>query len=83
MNIFFIYQRYIDENNNRIFIGGLQTYVENLYRIAKKMGYIVTILQFSSFEFEKTIDGIKVIGVKKKKARFAFIKLEVFVLVPQ
>ena len=66
MDIHIIYQRYIDEVHHKPIIGGLQTYVENLSKLACKLGYSVTIYQFATKPFKLVAkSGATIIGVEK------------------
>lgn len=63
-NFFVIYQRYLDEIDNSVIIGGLQTYIENLVPIITKLDYHVTIIQHSNYDFCKDLmPNFQVVGV--------------------
>lgn len=65
--VFIVYQRYIDEVNNSVIIGGLQTYVENLIILLDRLGYQVKILQYSKFDFCKDLSrNVEIVGVTKR-----------------
>lgn len=67
MDIYMIYQRYKDEVNNNVIIGGLQTYIENLTKLCRDRGYNVIILQYSTFEFDEVLNnGTRLIGITKQ-----------------
>lgn len=67
MRIHIIYNRYLDErDHDRIIIGGLQNYVENLCALSIRLGYETIVYQRSVRDFEKTLEnGLHVIGVRE------------------
>ncbi|MSS58174.1 glycosyltransferase family 4 protein [Erysipelotrichaceae bacterium Oil+RF-744-GAM-WT-6] len=67
MRIHIIYNRYLDErNDDRIIIGGLQNYIENLCALSICLGYETIVYQRSVRDFEKTLEnGLHIIGVKE------------------
>lgn len=59
-----IYIRYFDAKGEVLTLGGIQTYITQLTKLAIKIGFQVRIFQYSDISFEKVILGTaKVIGL--------------------
>ena len=54
---------FYDWDGKTVFKGGAERYVHDLAKLLQSMGYKVRLLQQSNEPFEKTFDGIKVVGV--------------------
>ena len=59
-----LYIRYFDLKGEVMTLGGIQTYISQLTKLALKIGFQVRIFQYSDISFEKVIfDNAKVIGI--------------------
>lgn len=72
-----IYIRYFDPKGELMTLGGIQTYISQLTKLAIKIGFQVRIFQYSEIPFEKVILGtVKVIGLpiplKKRSANLLY-----------
>ena len=73
MKLFILCTRFLDFESKTQLIGGIQTYLRNLIRLAESQGYALDILQVSekAEEYRLTEDGrIRVIGVPSGKKHF-------------
>lgn len=59
------YVRFLTEDGSKLSIGGIQTYISNLIKLAEKMDFGVRIFQFSSAYFERKYENAIVFGVKR------------------
>lgn len=66
MKVHIIYDNYLKPDGSYMSIGGIQTYIFELQKILRDLGYQVYIHQRSDITFEKTIDGCKVFGYSLK-----------------
>jgi len=66
MKVGILYHRFLDDEGDERLIGGIQTYILNLANLCKEKQWEPIIFQCSNKEFEKVVEGIKVIGVKRK-----------------
>ena len=55
--------RYFDYDGNEITIGGVQTYITNLAKVAFTLGMSVEVFQFASRDFSSIYQGVEVHGV--------------------
>ena len=65
LDIFYVC--FLSNDGSRLSIGGVETYILNLARLADEMGIGVRVFQFSSDYFEKKYEKATVFGVKKGK----------------
>lgn len=61
------YFRFLTDDGSRVSIGGVETYILNLARLANEIGIGVRIFQFASEQFEKKYENALVYGVKWSK----------------
>ena len=64
-NIFIINDEFYNLTENRIQIGGIYTYIENLVHLFQENLYNVSILQMSNSDFKLTIRNLEIIGFDK------------------
>ena len=74
-----IYSRFLDYDGRERLVGGIETYLYSLANLCKKMDIEPIIFQFSNKDFERTFDGIRVIGIRVLK-RWAFRRISLFSL---
>lgn len=59
-----LYVRFFDPKGDVMTLGGIQTYISQLTKLALKIGFRVRIFQYSDIAFEKVIfEEAKVIGI--------------------
>lgn len=59
-----IYWRFYHFDGSQRFIGGIETYIQNLAELTKELGYDTTILQCADKNFEIKTENYDVLGVK-------------------
>lgn len=74
------YSKYLDLNGRERHIGGVETYLYNLAILCGKMDIEPIIFQSAHKDFERTVDGIRVVGVPVLKKRGPFRKIGLFKL---
>lgn len=62
--LFILCERYYDFNRNKISIGGIQTYVSNLCKIAQELGFHVVVIQKSFEDRRDFVDSCEILSVK-------------------
>lgn len=68
MKAFIIYNRFYDFKEDKIYIGGIETYIHNLIEVIKEYTEDITVIQFASAYIEKKIsEKVTVIGVPGEK----------------
>lgn len=77
LDIFYVC--FLSNDGSRLSIGGVETYILNLARLADEMGIGVRVFQFSSDYFEKKYEKATVFGVKKGRSN-SFNKLYKYAL---
>lgn len=68
--IVFIYDLYYDFVNNRITIGGIQTYLSDLIKICLNLNYEVKLFQMGSFHDVTTLDGLTIEQIQVKPRHY-------------
>lgn len=67
MNIVDIfYVRYLTEDGNSLSIGGVESYITQLSKLAQKIGYGVRIFQYANYNFKKELDYATIYGFQHK-----------------
>lgn len=61
------YYRFLTDDGVRLSVGGVETYILNLARLAEEMVVGVRIFQFSSDSFERNYEKATVYGIKRGK----------------
>lgn len=74
------YSKYLDLDGKKQHIGGVETYLYNLANLCRKMDIKPIIFQFAHKDFERTVDGIRVVGVPASKKRGPFRRIGLFKL---
>jgi len=64
MKVAILYSTFLDHNGEERVIGGIETYLLNLSVVFLEMGLEPTVYQWANCNFEISIDGINVKGVK-------------------
>lgn len=70
MKVHIIYDNYLKPDGSEMSIGGIQTYVFELQKIIRNLGYSVLIHQRSDIDFKKDVDGCSVIGYSLPTNRY-------------
>ena len=68
--IVFLYDLYYDFVNNRITIGGIQTYLSDLIKICLNLNYEVKLFQMGSFHDVTTLDGLTIEQIQVKPRHY-------------
>ena len=69
MKVGIIWTRLLDPQTHEFLIGGVQTYVLNLCRLCKELGWEPVAYQCSDRDFTATFEGIRVVGVNVRRVR--------------
>lgn len=71
MNVDILYLKYYDENQKKVTLGGIQTYITNLVHILRQINVETRIVQYSNHaDFEEAYDGCKIAGFSKKSEKY-------------
>lgn len=65
MKVAILYHHFLDDKGEKRLIGGIQTYLYNLAILFEENKWEPIIFQCAGIEFEKKVEGIKVIGIKR------------------
>lgn len=63
MTAHIVYYNYLTPDGNAMSIGGIQTYLTNLFPIITDLGYKIKVYQRSNRDFCKKINGIEIYGI--------------------
>ena len=69
-SVYIIYNRYLDNKGKNKTIGGVQTYISNLFSLIIKMGLAQIIIQMSEKAFDTVFNNYRVIGIKTTAKKF-------------
>lgn len=61
--IFILYSRFYDMDGKNLEIGGIETYIQNLLQIIKKLQIEPYIFQFANKNFHRIFNGVNIYGV--------------------
>lgn len=73
-----LYVNYLSPDGEKITVGGIQTYLNNLSELLMEMGYEVVIYQRASKNFNRKYNNIEVIGINGSSPRARTIGKELF-----
>lgn len=68
MKVDIIYRQFVDHARDRLFTGGVETYLLNLGRLCTQLGFATTLYQVAAQQLELRIDGMRVVGVPVMRA---------------
>lgn len=69
---------YLDERGERPSVGGVQTYLRELTRLCRELGWESTIFQYAACPFERDLgDGLRVVGVPTRAHRTSQNRLRI------
>ena len=61
-----LYIRYFKEDGSSLSIGGVESYITQLAKLASSMGYKVRVFQYGAYDFKKRTDSAEVYAFYKK-----------------
>lgn len=78
MTAHIIYFNYLNADGNGMSIGGIQTYITNLIPVLQSEGLDVSVYQRGTVDFTKTINNVKIYGVKTQEQYGEVTKAKLF-----
>ncbi|MBD5371763.1 MAG: glycosyltransferase family 4 protein [Bacteroides sp.] len=73
-----LYINYLSPDGERVTVGGIQTYIDNLSDLLREMGYEIRLYQRATSTFHKRVNEMDVYGIKGHSRKARTIGAELF-----